>query len=332
MKKLFYVLFMGALAITACKKEAAEEESTVDISMGTEQALDVYYSFINGEISSADRSGWDLEFSVPLRTATIRINEGAGVELYKVGDTTLWGSIDTSGIAGWEPLYNDDSDWMKGAFNLDADGNFNFGWAFYDHANTYNVIGLYVYVIKLSDGSYKKLFIRMRVGHTDTYVLRWADIDGSNQVDTTFSPAPYADTKHFIHYSLINREIVEIEPDKDTWDLLFTRYVATQDNSSGSDIHIPVMGVLMNKSHQGAKVTGISSADAHYSDSESGFSNQADIIGWDWKDISGTNPDPVVENMTYFIKLSGVGVYKMYFTEYSDEAEGSLTFRQIKIE
>jgi len=334
MKKLLYISLFGLLLTTSCKKEedCGCDATEVDIFMGANQAYDVYYSFENGEVQSTYRVDWDLAFSVSLRTATISINEGAGMELYKVGDTTVWESVDTSGMESWTALYNDKSDWMRGAFNLEADG-FDFDWAIYDHSNSHNVIGQYIYVIKLTDGSYKKLYIVMRNGTTDTYVLQWANIDGSNQIDATFSPAEYADTKHFIHYSLVTQEVIEAEPDMDSWDLLFTRYMAKIPTGPGTEIDYPVMGVLLNKSHTGLKVTGIPPADANYSDAESGFTNQADIIGWEWKEQDPvTHEVSIVENTSYFVNKNDQGIYKIYFTDYPGEASGSITIQQQKVE
>ncbi|MBA7668464.1 hypothetical protein ES703_76576 [subsurface metagenome] len=333
MKKLLYTLLIFSVFFASCKKDEDETETTITVSMEAGQTNDVYYSFIDGEVSSVNRSDWDLAFSVPLRTATILINEGAGVYLFMVGDTTTWESVDTTGMASWLPLYNDKSDWMRGAFNLDADGGFDFGWAIYDHANTHNVWGLYVYVIKLSNGSYKKLFIRKRIGSTDTYVLRWADIDGSNQIDATFSPAAYAGAKHFIHYSLVDEDIVEAEPDNDTWDLLFTRYIEKIPTGPDSEMDYPVMGVLINKDLKALKLTGIDPAVAHYSDASGSFTNQADIIGWDWKiQDPVTHEISIAENTSYFVKLLNDEIYKIYFTEYTGVATGSITIRQQKIE
>ena len=334
MKNLLYFLLFAMVLVTSCKKdeECGCDATEVDVFMGANQVYDVYYSFENGEVASVDRKDWDLAFSVPLRTATISINEGAGVELYKVGDTTVWESVDTSGIESWTAFYNDESDWLRGAFNLEAQG-FDYDWAIYDHSNTHNVIGQYIYVIKLSDGSYKKLYIIMRNGSTNTYVLRWADIDGSNQVDATFSPAPYADTKHFIHYSLVTQSVIEAEPDMDMWDLLFTRYVTKVPSGPDTEMDYPVMGVLLNQNYTGLKVTGIPPADASYSDSDAGFTDQADIIGWEWKELDPVTYEiSIVENTSYFVNKNDLGMYKIYFTDYSGEASGSITFMQQKVE
>lgn len=334
MKKLSLIIVLGLVLLTSCEKkdDCGCDQEEINILMGAGQAMDVYYSFNNDVVSSTDRTDWDLAFSVPLQTASILINEGAGVELYNAGSTSEWDEIDTSGIAGWEKLYNDKTDWMSGAFNLDSDGMFDFGWAVYDQA-THDVTGKYVYVIKLSDGSYKKLNVIEKTGSTNTYVLRWAGIDGSNQVDASFSPSAYTDKKHFIHYSISNQGMVEIEPDMDSWDLLFTRYVGKIPMGPGVEMDYPVMGVLMNQNLTAANVTGIAVEDAQSSDAMDGFSNQADIIGWNWKSQDPVTHDvSIVEDNSYFVESASGVMYKIYFTDYAGVSSGNLTFQQKKME
>lgn len=334
MKNILYILLFMTILVSSCKKDedCRCDATEVDVFMGANQVNDVYYSFENGEVASVDRNDWDLAFSVPLRTATISINEGAGVELYKVGDTTVWESVDTSGMGNWTALYNDESNWLHGAFNVEAQG-FNYDWAIYDHSNSHNVIGQYIYVIKLSDGSIKKLYIIMRNGTTDTYVMRWANIDGSEQVDASFSPAPYADSKHFIHYSLVTNTVIEAEPDMDSWDMMFTRYVTKVPTGPDTEIDYPVMGVLLNQDLAGLEVSGIPAADASYSDSDDGFTDQADIIGWEWKEMDHVSQEiSIVENTSFFVNKNDLGIYKIYFTAYSGEASGNITFMQQKVE
>ena len=333
MKNLLYSLFILLPLFISCEKKSESTETSESIPMGNNHINDVYFSFQNGEVATYNRSDWDIAFSVPLQTATILINEGAGVMLYSFGDTTTWDAVDTAGIGSWTAVYNDKSDWMNGAFNRYATGEFNFGWGTYDHANTYAVWGDSIYVIKLTNGDWKKLFIRKRDGYSDTYILRWADIDGSNQVDASFSPAAYANTKHFIQYSIVNEEVVEAQPDKDTWDLLFTKYIVKIPYGPGIYIDYPVVGVLMNQDREGLKVDDKIPEDAHYTDASVNFSSQADIIGWDWK-IS----DPVTHEITladstsYFVKNSADEIYRIFFTEYDSQNNGTISFKIKKVD
>jgi hypothetical protein len=84
------------------------------IAMGANSMNDVYFSLTNGDVNTIDRTDWDIAFSVPLQTATVLINEGAGVELFCVGDTNDWATIDENTISGLEPRFNDESNWNPG--------------------------------------------------------------------------------------------------------------------------------------------------------------------------------------------------------------------------
>lgn len=336
MNKILYFFTASILVFASCESEKtpADKSKLVDIDMGAHQASDLYYSFENGEVLTTERDQWDIAFSVPLQTAAIRINEGVGIRLYIASnDTADWAAIDTSGFDEWEAIYNSSSDWMNGAFNRNAtDDPFNFGWATYDFAETHTVWGEFLYVIRLSDDSYKKLFIRKRIGMTDTYELRWADIDGSNEINTSIKMPQYAD-KHFIHFSISNNAVIDVEPASDSWDLLFTKYIEILPAGPGIFIPYPVMGVLINQNHQGLEVSGVPVENSNYTDNADGFVEEADVIGWEFK-IS----DPVshavslADSTSYFVKLLNGDIHKLYFTEYGGEATGRMSFKTEKLD
>ena len=335
MKKIFLTVFIVSALFISCEKNNDTGGGTEDktISMGSNHIEDVYYSLSGGEVTSYTRSDWDIAFSVPLQTASILINEGDGVLLYSYGDTNSWDAVDTTGMSAWTPLYNDKSDWMDGAFNRYSEGGFNYGWGTYDHAVTYSVWGDSIYVIRLTNAEVKKLFIRVKDGYTNTYEMRWADIDGSNQVDASCSAANYTDTKHFIQYSIVNQEVVEAQPDIESWDLLFTKYIVQIPVGSGVVIDYPVVGVMLNPDLQGLVVEGVDPETSIYTDTSEDFSDQADIIGWDWKiSDSETHEISLVENTSYFVKRSDTEIYRIYFTAYESEPDGEISFKVDKVE
>jgi hypothetical protein len=335
MKKLIIILFIPVVLFVACEKDKENPPSFTsnEIIVGTDQADKVYYSFETIGTHPFQGDSWDIEFSVPLQTAAIRINEGAGVQLYVYSnDTANWANVDTTGF-DWEAVYNDKSDWLSGAFNQNATGGFNFGWGTYDFTVTHTVWGEYIFIIRLTDQSLKKLFIRKRIGYGDIYELRWADLDGSNQIDASFSPADYYGVKHFIQFSIVNNEVRQWEPDMDAWDLVFTRYMAKIPVGPGMEMDYPVMGVLLNPNNEGLKVTGIAPEDAKYTDNADGFSSAADVIGYDWK-VSDpvTHEISLVENTSYFVKMSNGKIYQLYFTEYNVQATGTIMFKSKLVE
>ena len=230
MRNLIILPLFLMVVLAACKDDDNNNPSSykeVTIDMESNQGSDVYYSLANGEVNTVDRNDWDIAFSVPLQTATILINEGKGLELYCVGDTNAWGSVNANSITGLKPRLNNKSDWTIGAFNLNASAWPNYGWGTYHHGiGDHNVGGDSIYIIKFPDQSLMKLMIRAKLGVNSGNIIRTADIDGSNEFVDTLSTAPYDDLKNFIHYSLTSHQAVEAEPKMDEWDLLFTRYVA----------------------------------------------------------------------------------------------------------
>lgn len=302
------------------------------VSMGQNSTKDVYFSLANGEARTVERSDWDLAFSVPLQTASILINEGAGIELYCVGDTNAWNSVDENSINGPAPLFNDESDWLKGAFNIYSKGFPNYGWGTYHAGNPdHNVGGDSLFVIKLSDGSLKKFMVRSKLG-TNIYQFRWADLNGENEITESLPAVDFVDKKHFIHYSLVDRTTVDVEPDMNDWDLLFTRYIIRILVGPSQFMDYPVMGVLSNQNIRVAKITGKAPEDIVYSDATD-FSSRADAIGHDWKESDPvTHEISLVDNTGYVIESVDGNNYVLYFSNYGGNTAGTIEIKTRTVE
>jgi hypothetical protein len=327
--------FIAFILMVACEKDKAPDPySDVTVSMDANSSSDVYYSLAGGAVNTVNRTDWDIAFSTPTMSATVLINEGAGVELYCVGDTNAWESVDENAIASLLPRYNDKTGWTTGAFNRNSNplDPFNFGWGHYNMSD-HNVYGDSIYVIKLTNGAYKKFFYRERTGATATHYLSWANLDGSETVNTTVVATSYVGTRNFIHYSLVNQEIVEAEPLKDQWDLLFTRFVIQIPAGPGVIMNYPVMGVLSNAGVIVAKVTGVLPANAKDTDAAGGYSDHADAIGYDWK-VSDpvTHEISLVDSVSYFVQSVEGKKYQLYFTNYSGSTAGTVSFKVKTVE
>ncbi len=336
MKKQIIVPLFLMLAMAACKDDKNNNPDTfteVTINMESNQGSDVYYSLANGEMNTIDHNDWDIAFSVPLQTATILVNEAKGLELYCVGDTNAWESVNANSITGLKPRFNNKSDWTIGAFNLNASAWPNYGWGTYHKDTDHNVGGDSIYIIRFADQSLMKLMIRVKLGANSGNVIRTANMDGSNEVIDTLSTAAYENTMNFIHYSLMNHEAVEIEPNMNEWDLLFTRYVIQIPTGPGSFMNYPVMGVLINPEVTVAKVTGVSAEKAVDTQSQDGYVATADVIGWDWKvndPVSHTTY--IADSVSYFVKSVDGKKYQLYFTGYDGQVAGKLTMKVKTVE
>lgn len=334
MRKLIGFIMIIA-ALVACKKNNDNPSNPAtnnmdSVTMGQGYQNDIYYSLSDGVVKTQPRTDWDLAFSVPVQTAGIRINEGAGVKFYSYGAANGWGqTFDTTGIDHWTALYNDKANWINGAFNrnTDASNPFNYGWGTYD-MGTHNVYADSTYVIVLPDGSYKKFFVKKKNGYTDSYVFSWADLNGSNMEQDSVVGAGYPN-KNFIYYSLANKMTIDREPDMSTWDLLFTQYVEKVPYGPGMYLDYEVMGVLTNDSIQTAMVPHAADQ-ADYSMAT--FQSDHNVIGWDWKVFDqNTYTYSLATDTTYFVKQTDGSVYQLNFTDFGGSATGKVVFERKKV-
>lgn len=325
MKKvvLFVFISIGLFGFYSCDDDSdivTFETQSESISMGEGYAMDIYYSLSNGVVSEVERTNWDIAFSVGAMSSSILINEGAGVVLKEYPTTDGWNwndAIDTLGYTNWNALYNSDENWEEGAFGQNATGHPNYGWGEYNDIS-HNVEGVAMYIIKLSNGDYKRIFVEIKSAMDQEYIFIYSDLDGSNEVSETVS---FADlSSNFIYYSMVNQEVISNrEPATSTWDLLFTKYI---DNS----IEYPVAGIIQNTG-----VLAIDEDDAMdltittYLDSE--FDDNITEIGSDWKDFDMTTFQYVVDDdRIYFVKDQNENVYKIVFMGFEGSSTGNITF------
>jgi hypothetical protein len=329
MKKMMVMLTAGLFIIFAgCRKEetpSPQQSASEEVDMGANYVDDVYYSLADGIVSTVVRDNWDIAFGTAARSSSILINEGSGVELYvyPTDDTWTWGdAIDTTGIESWNPLWNSDESWEDGAFSRNATGHPNYGWGEYD-AVTHDVIGVTLYVIKLTNGDFKQIFIDKKYSVDDTYDFRYADLDGSNEKVVQLDLSGYTD-KNYLSYSLVNGESVDREPLSTDWDMLFTRYY---------DESIPyyVTGVLTNLNVQTIRKEGVDSTDNSFNPDD--FTSNISEIGSDWKTFDmSTFSYKVVDSLAFFVKTPAEKVYKVMFTGFEGSSSGIITFNKTDVQ
>lgn len=291
------------------------------VAMGPSYANDIYYSFESGVVASPSRTAWDIGFRTTVWTATIITNGAAGVNLYTYpnSDTTGWSSVDTAGISGWTVMYDDENDWENGAFNRNAAGHPDYGWGKYNPIN-HDVVGDSIYILKTVAGSYFKIWILRKNSVANTYYVRFAGIDGSNQQEITLNNMPYM-AKNFIYYNFDNAEVLDREPDTSSWDILFTKYIAIQPNGDP----YPVVGVLNNTKVYANEFQGVS---PDYIDWMSQPLDSAKSpIGWEWKSFDmNTFSWTVADSTVFFVNTWERNIYKMVFTTFAGSSTGKIVF------
>lgn len=328
--KIFaFTIALTLLGIASCTKDdndltpiiKTKIDRTDTISLGASYANDIYYSFKDSVVAVVPRANWDIAFSVSTRSSSILINSSAGVALkaYPTEFTTWTSStsLDTTGYHSWDFLYNSDTTWENGAFSRNATGHPNYGWGIYD-MNTHNLTGCAIYVIKLRNGDFKKIFIDKKFSASQKYTFHYANIDGSDEHAVTEMDASTS-SANFVYYSLQDNAIVaDREPDASTWDILFTKWI---DNS----ITYPVTGVLQNIKTTAIDVTADDPSTITYTDDQ--FLDNINTIGSDWKTINMSTYQYDIPTNRYFIAKDKDGlVYRINFTAFAGSSTGNLSF------
>lgn len=289
--------------------------------MSAGYANEVYYGIESRMVQTFQRGTWDIAFRTMKRSSSILTNDGSGVVLYTYpkADTSGWNSFDTTGFYTWKPMYNDPTNWENGAFSRNAKGHPDYGWCKYNDV-THNLIGDSLFVIKLRDGSLKKIWIIKKLASLDIFVFRYANLDGTGEQNVSEDISGLLSVD-FSGYSLQTNSRVVIQPNKNSWDILFTKYMSVQTDGSP----YPVVGVLSNDS---VRTKNFHPVDLSYNDFGAGkWDSTRSSIGWNWKLFNqGTFTYSIVDSSVYFVKDLSKHVYKLYFTGYGGSQTGFIGF------
>ena len=230
------------------------------------------------------KTEWDLGFEASKNGTNIIINSSTFSQISKLED----GNFDDPIIIGefiWE--------W-------DSPEGINIGTAF----NTDQINSTYIldrgYNIDGTKRGYRK--IRIDSINNNSYFLSYCKLDNTDlnsieiQKDSLFN---------FQYFSFNTNNIVNIEPEKNNWDLVFTQYTQLFQNNIETPAYL-VTGVLTN--YLNDVLVAIDSLNSFESISidlidSYDFSNLQNKIGYDWKVFSFDNQTYTVRNdITYIIK------------------------------
>ena len=288
-----------------------------------------YYHFENGEVANISNLDWDLAFDASGYGSSIRINGASGTELYVYpnGDTSSWSTLDTTGLSNWNKIHNSDTSWGMGAFNVSSISSdpFDLGWGTYSMI-THFITGDSLHIIKLSDGNFKKLHLHQLAG--GIFSFKYADIDGSNEVETTITKDDYQG-KNFGYYSLQTNQAIDREPSADSWHIVLTKYIT----QFAPGMPYGVTGVLTNAGLETAKVEDVAvneSTESAYNNDL--YNSRINNIGWDWKSFSmATFSYSIQDSLSHFVKDVDNNIWKVVMTGYVGSGVGNITFNTEQI-
>ena len=166
----------------------------------------------------------------------------------------------------------------------------------------------------------------------NTYLVRFANLDGSNeqtvsiQKDTTITNVCFS----------FDDGIANIQPPKEDWDLLFTKYSTMLTTNEGEPYPYLVTGVLLNSFKSSAALDTINSFETiSFEMAElQEYSTSQDIIGYHWKEYDFDNDRYItLSDNTYFLKTSVGFYYKIRFIDFynSTGERGYPTFEFLRL-
>ena len=144
----------------------------------------------------------------------------------------------------------------------------------------------------------------------------------ANLINTIVDAASYAD-KNFIYYSLDNHQMIDREPDKDAWDITFTKYLTLYPFQGGFTPY-SVTGAFHNEGIEVAQADNVTSPSTYNNFGAHSFSNMINTIGFDWKEFQGTYV--IVPNRCYFILDKSDNIWRLTFTNFDGTSTGNIEF------
>ena len=282
---------------------------------------EVYYQFTSYNAVAVARDVRDISFNTDPESGSVLINDGNNAILwaYPYDDINGWAAVDTFDLYTWPQMFNDPDDWDNGAFNRNSTGYPDYGWGVYD-AGTQIITGDSIFIMQLPDGSFKKVWIVEKNTLENTWLVRFANLDGSDAQEVALDGDNYI-TKDMFGLDMQINLPVDYQPVKGSWDILFTKYMAM--HSTG--VPVVVTGVLSNPAAEAKKFYPV---DPDFNDWETGpWSDSRSTVGWDWKwfDLSAMMYS-IEDSMIFYVKDLDDNVYRLVFTAFEGTSTGVIEF------
>lgn len=295
------------------------------IENGAAKEYDIFYSLANKQVAKVPSNNWHLAFSMqsgnyitnPALGVAVRVNSAnTGVRLRKLKgvNPSNWRSIDSSGFYAAADLYDSDSTWNLSAFtsgySMKKDA-YDFIWGRYNQ-NIHSVQGNSVFVLyNTADGWYKKMTI-VKCEFDTVWNFIISNLDNSDSVNVSLYRRNYPN-KLFAYYNVVTKQILDREPPKANWDLLWTVYQTNIANTRYS-----VFGAYSNPDIFVERNMGLKCNAVNLNNRTSKVNPSISAIGYDWKVFSMANLRyDIVDTFVYFIKSQTNVMYKLSFNSYN---------------
>lgn len=329
MKYIFSLLMMAVLGLPSMAQALLANDS-VNLKPGYTDM--VFYNLSTRQKYTANATDWHIAVTVqatqfpnnPLGGTTIRLNEANGVASYLVptADAQQFNNtLDTTGYTNWQQLHDSDESLQEGALNSHRNKAqlFDFGWGVYSQ-QSHNVVGDSFYLIKLPNGAFRKMLVKDLVGDT-LFTIIVTELNNSNPITVNINKRNYTN-RFFVYVDLLTGTVMNKEPNRADWDLLFLKYTAS--DVVPGDFYTTT-GVWSKPGVQVAEARGVDAG--NYDLTGLTFVNKMNEIGWDWKAFNQqTFQFELEDSLAYYVQKNPTEIYKIVFTGFGGSASGVVLF------
>lgn len=305
-KNSIQALLFGCLLLAGCRKEELPVKPldrgaviTSSVNLGADYRQQVFFSLAdNKAVASNLKTSWDLAFECAANGYHIRLNSAKAMSAAIALQNDFALVTDTAGFSQRRRY-----DAPSGNLDSTSFGNWQTGNPVYLVDRGFNQAGTplgfrKIQVLSVSPAGYS---------------IKVAELNGSNEMTVTISKNAL---KNFAFLSFGSNSVVNVEPDKSTYDLLFSQYTHVYSNTGS--IYL-VTGVLFNPAY--VKVAEISDKDfvaiALADTITHPFTYAQDAIGYDWKTYNYQTATYVIDPGRSFIIRDVQGFYyKLHFIDF----------------
>lgn len=311
MKKISFIsLFIICIS---CEKNELPIESHSIGDIESYQTIQTIYEnqiFYNLEMNESIKNNliedWDLAFDASEEGWKILINSSRYADVTEFENYTFEDEITQTEINAVEKNWDN----PKGINYETAIGEYRSKNSIYVINRGYNING--------SPAGYKKMIIDSI--DNQYYNIRYSNLNNSN---TRAVQIPKQNSSHFQYFSFDSDSLIDIEPNKEQWDLLFTPYTTLYNDPELPPSYL-VRGVFTNylSNVRVAKdTTEFEKINYDMIDSYL-FSSTQNYIGYKWKTYVGGNPPYIVHSdTTYIIKSVSDRYFKLRFIDFFSSGE-----------
>lgn len=309
MKHTFITGLLLTVLFTSCEKEElpvgahdAGATLTATVDMNSDYRYQIYYDLAtNTVVGQVPKTAWDLGFETSANGSKVIVNSSKAMYACNTGDTAFTALTDTSGFAAGKR-------WDAVSGNLDSTAVGD--WT--TSRNTYIIDRGYSHTGQHQ--GFRK--VRFESVNTNEYAVRFANMNGTGEV---FMTIPKDSAYNFTFLSLANGgAVVNVEPPKRDWDLVFTQYIHVFYNPTEPYL---VTGCLLNRYNTTA-ILDSSTAYAAIGFSSVGsynLSRMINVIGYDWKAWNGSSYI-TYPSMVYVILDQHGYYYKLHFVDFYNQS------------